>query len=441
MATDTTWLAQLQPASFRYRSFQVDSSEIVSGTDVVVREYPFGDLPTVFPMGTATERIKLSAYVVGPDYAIQRDALREVLSGPGTLVHPTYGAIKVFVAGPYTMREAPLREGCVVRFDLEFVRAEERQSVSELANTQADAILAATAAREAAQDKFAAEFSIKGVASWVQDNVVSRITESVDGVMGEINQATGLVTDVNDAIAGTYQVLRNGLTDLVAAPASLAGSVRDLFALPAQLEDSTLSALRGAYQDLFGLSATFSRPAFEQVIAANPDTGQLATMGLGVVLTTTTPTSSRVALDALDAATAKLFDTLAVASWVEAMATAEVESYEQSVQWRSLLYTRCTDLLARDSAGTGSAAAAADSSFHDAVLALLTAGLADLKARGRDQTRLTTTTPHAWTNIWSLSYELYGTAGWADEIMDMNPSLTHPMLVPPGQALTVVRHE
>ena len=53
-----TWLEQLLPASFRGVPFQVDTIEHQAGDNVVLREYPFQDLPTVFRMGEAAEEIK-----------------------------------------------------------------------------------------------------------------------------------------------------------------------------------------------------------------------------------------------------------------------------------------------------------------------------------------------------------------------------------------------
>ena len=79
--------------------------------------------------------------------------------------------------------------------------------------------------------------------------------------------------------------------------------------------------------------------------------------------------------------------------------------------------------------------------WHDAMLALLAAGLRDLQERSRDMARLDTWTPQAWMPVWAVSYRLYGTAAYADEILAMNPHIEHPLLVPPGKALRIARHD
>jgi prophage DNA circulation protein len=75
------------------------------------------------------------------------------------------------------------------------------------------------------------------------------------------------------------------------------------------------------------------------------------------------------------------------------------------------------------------------------VAALQTTALKDLQARSRDVVRLTSYTPKAWQPVWYISYFLFGTAAYADEILDLNPHITHPLLVPPGMALRIMRHD
>ncbi len=56
----------------------------------------------------------------------QRDRLIDALNkpGPGTLVHPTYGELKVCVDGEVRVSTSK-SEGRIVRFDLKFVEAGE----------------------------------------------------------------------------------------------------------------------------------------------------------------------------------------------------------------------------------------------------------------------------------------------------------------------------
>jgi prophage DNA circulation protein len=192
MDTGILWLDQLRPASFRGMAFQVDSYEMSAGNNVVVREYPFQDLPTVFAMGRAAEEIKISGYVIGADYTEQRDQLREQLDarGVGALVLPTLGTLMVSVAGKYTIKEAPTTEGGLARFDMTFVRSQARRYPVAVESSAPQAQRKALEAKEAAQDAFASGWSIKDAPGWAADKAVARLRESTEAIWGAASLAT-----------------------------------------------------------------------------------------------------------------------------------------------------------------------------------------------------------------------------------------------------------
>lgn len=190
-----SWIDLLQPASFRGVPFQVDAIEHQAGDNVVLREYPFQDLPTVFRMGEAAEEIKFSAYVIGDDYMDLRDRLREVLTGEGVLIHPTAGTMRVFVAGKYALKENPTAEGGIARFDLTFVRAEVRRYPTGVSNAPQTAKDKATAAKAASVDAFAAGFDLTGKPGWVADRVVARVTDSVSAAWDTMSTVTSGLGD------------------------------------------------------------------------------------------------------------------------------------------------------------------------------------------------------------------------------------------------------
>ena len=176
------WAGQLQAASWKDVPFHVDTSDITAGDNVVLREYPFQDLPTVFRMGEGAEEIKFSAYVIGKDYQAQRDALRQALTGEGVLIHPTSGAVRCWVNGKYTVREAPTTEGGMARFDLTFVRAEPRRYPRAVTNTADSLLSAALEMAKSAMDLFAAVWSLRGQQGWV----VQRLLDRFGGGLGEV---------------------------------------------------------------------------------------------------------------------------------------------------------------------------------------------------------------------------------------------------------------
>jgi prophage DNA circulation protein len=432
-----SWLDQLQKASWRGVTFEVDTVEVRAGDNVVLREYPFADLPNVFRMGTAAETVRLTAYVIGDDYLERRDQLRQALTGTGTLIHPTAGAMRASLADTYTMREAPLREGGVVRFDLTFVRAEPRTYPSTKPSTQAQAAAAASNAKAAAVAQFGKEFSLAGAPAWVQDRVVDRLSGMTDGLWSQIKGATSGITDFTDNITGVYQVLQGGLADLVKTPAALAGSVRQLMSLPAELQAGAGASFRAAYEAVFGVGSTVHQTDFEAVI--QPTSGQLAIFGAGDPTAISLDTAARSTLGQLNGACDKLYNTMALAAWVEVVAADDLAGYEDVVAQRKWLHDRCMTMLQAASEAPA-ALTDPDSSWHDAVLAMLAAALADMMARGADRSRLSAYQPQVCMSVWQLSYLLYGTTDWADELLANNPHIWHPLVVPAGQEVRVVRH-
>lgn len=437
----TTWLAQLKPASFRGVSFQIDSIDVSAGENLVLQEYPFQDLPSVTRMGEAAELVRVSAYVVGPDYQAQRENLRAALhnvpANGGELVHPTAGTMRVHVAEKYSIKEAPISQGCVVRFDITFVRAQVRVWGEPVPDPSEQAKEAAQKARDAALDEFEAGFKLAGAPGWVQARVVTRVSASLEKAWDGLQVATRNITDLNDQAVGAFQVLRNGMQELVRTPRAFAGAVNELFALPGELTAATGASFRGAFEGLFDLGSNLPNNAFE-VSLVTLEGLVMAGMGDGDALTR--DTAAQKALADLQAQSDRLFETLALAAWVEVVASVDLDGYDQALALRSRVKSQCTGMLMRASHSQASQGLAS-SSWYDSVTALLGASLNDLLSRSRDLARLTTYTPTHTTSIWLVSYELYGTTEWADEIWSMNPGIEHPMLVPPGRELRVVRHD
>ncbi|HAW1868790.1 TPA: baseplate protein [Escherichia coli] len=113
-----TWKDRLQDASFRGVPFKVEEESAGTGRRVETHEYPNRDKPYTEDLGKITFRPSITAYVVGDDCFDQRDRLIDALNkpGPGTLVHPTYGELKVCVDGEVRVSTSK-SEGRIVRFE------------------------------------------------------------------------------------------------------------------------------------------------------------------------------------------------------------------------------------------------------------------------------------------------------------------------------------
>ena len=433
------WLDQLQPASFRDVPFQVEGIEHQAGDNVVLREYPFQDLPTVFRMGEGAEEIKFSAYVIGDDYTVQRDRLREVLTGDGVLIHPTAGTMRVFVAGKYTIKENPVAEGGMARFDLTFVRAEVRRYPAGIANTQQTAKDKAEVAKASSVDAFAAAFDLTNKPGWAADRAVARVTDSVSAVWSNVAKVTNGLGDFTNRMIGNYQALRDGLNGLVRQPRLLANALATLFALPTDIGSAAARDFAAAFEGLWNMGAKVARRDFETAVMPAVGAG-LVIYGTGSATGIGLDTPARKQLAVLNDTIDQLVESLAFAGWVQAIAAADMTSYDDALALRTKANDQAKRLLLRSSTQAASDALPA-SSWHDAMMACLSASLADVRDRSRDLSRLTTYTPDGWMPVWLVSYRLFGTVAYVDEILDMNPHIAHPLLVPPGKALRVMRHD
>lgn len=443
------WLDQLKPASFRNVPFQVDTIEVTFGDNIVLREYPFQDLPTVFRMGDGIEEIKFSAYVIGGDYIARREALRAVLTGAGVLVHPTAGAIRVYVNGRPVIKENPRDEGGMARFDLSFVRAEARRYPVGVPNTQSQAVDAAKAASMAAQDQFKVDWNLLKVPGWAANGAIKNLTASLDGVWGQVKSVQAGLGDYSNGLISGFQTMRSNLNDLVRAPQQLASEIANIFSLPSDLEAASSRAFQNAFGWAFDLSAKVPRNDFESfVIPASASSGHaggsgdagLVIYGSGNAAALQTDSAARQQLVRLTAASDQLFETLATSSYVQVVAATELTAYDDALALRTAINTQCTRLLLEGSSLTPQGGLTA-TSWHSTVADMHATALGDLQARSRDLVRLTTYTPTGWEPVWYISYKLFGTAAYADEIMAMNPHIRHPLLVKPGKALRIVRHD
>lgn len=481
-----SWLDQLLPASFRGVPFQVDDISHSAGDTVVVREYPFQDLPTVFRMGEAAEEIRFSAYVIGDEYIAQREALRAVLTGEGVLVHPTAGSIRVYVAGRFSIKENPTYEGGVARFDLTFIRAESRRYPTGVTNTEGDAIEAADEATDAAEQQFATEFELDGLQGWVADSARFSMRSTLDAVWGQVGElasslgslgalgapaalgsldslasmgplgslrslaasgALGSLGDLNmladfgNKLIGSYQSASRGFDALVLQPRELAGALRDLFELPVQLPQPLAGRYQAAFAGLFEMAPILRRNVIEVPIV--PEVGQGFVMfGRGDPAFLGTDGAARGQLARVNAVCDQFIETLATAAYVRATAQFDLSAsdYDTVMAMRRAVNAQCTRLLVEASTRQAPESLPVKE-WHSAVISLQTTALKDLQARSRDVVRLDDYTPQAWQPVWYISYLLYGTATYADEILDLNPHIEHPLLVPPGKALRVMRHD
>lgn len=177
-----SWRTLLQPGSFRGVPFEViEDQERESGRRTVLHELPGRDDPIAQDLGRAARRWQFTALVLGADYLSRRDRLIEAFEreGPGELVLPLYGSLRVAVDGPVRISESTAAGGSA-RFIVTVVAVEDEALRLELIPGRAGPRVAASAnlLRDAARTAAAEKFSIANRPGWVVDQAIARLQMS-----------------------------------------------------------------------------------------------------------------------------------------------------------------------------------------------------------------------------------------------------------------------
>ncbi|WP_172951485.1 DNA circularization protein, partial [Escherichia coli] len=207
LSSSSGWRDRLQDASFRGVPFKVEEESAGTGRRVETHEYPNRDKPYTEDLGKITFRPSITAYVVGDDCFDQRDRLIDALNkpGPGTLVHPTYGELKVCVDGEVRVSTSK-SEGRIVRFDLKFVEAGELSYPTSGAATAQTLMSSCSALDDCISDSFRG-FSIDGVADFVQNDVVGNVSTMLGYVSDAMKVVDSAVSDAARLLQGDISVL------------------------------------------------------------------------------------------------------------------------------------------------------------------------------------------------------------------------------------------
>lgn len=408
----------LFPASFRGVPFEVNGASFEGGRRVQVHQYPQRDKPWAEDLGRAARNIDLDAFLVGPDYIEQANALIGAAEeeGPGTLVHPWFGTMEVSLKD---------ESSCRVRFDnalgraivsLSFVESGDLEFPSATDSTQAQSQSAADELCEAAAESFGSTFSVEGLASYVSDLASSNFASAFEFAAtlgGSFSSLSGW--------ASQLEGLADSVLDYFGDPIGLAQQVMDWFDLSDIV--ASLAGTNLAAGPTFA-SAAITVPRVESLGATVLGiVGVAGNGGAGGILNAPVP-----ALGLSPARTQQVTNTAAINALVRRALLA------QAVGMSSVVDTTVqTDALAvRDGLcrALDLESLVADDVSYEALQVARRAVWADITARASSGARLITITPGELTPALVLAYDQYEDAARGDEIAARN-NINHPGFVPP----------
>lgn len=396
------WRDELRPGSFRGVPFLIESHEASDGRRLAVHEFPLREGPSVQDLGGKARRYSLELFVLGPEYFAARDALKAALGqpGPGTLVHPYLGTMRVHV-DEASLRESA-REGGLARFRVAFVEAGDAPRPDVAPDTAASVRARADSALTAVASDFEQGFSVDGQPEWVRDDARSWIGQAVDAVREAVDAMPGMPAELSQLQSDLYD-LNSGLSTLLTSPGSLAAQIQATIGSMAGLSlmpDSVMAM----YRSLFGHGRDTVRPAAQ----VSPARERMH--------------DNRAAVDRLVRQSAIISASSASSDW----------EYSSSADARGV----------RDELGDALdlEAETAPDATYSALVDLRAAVVRDLTDRAMQLPRLVRVTPARTLPALVLAHQIYGDAGRAEEIVSRN-RLRNPLAVPGGQALEVLGDE
>ena len=248
---------RLSPGSFRGVPFLTPAHEMTSGHRGTVHERPGSNDHTTQPMGLMPRRFSVTAWVMGPDYDLDRDALIAALEKPGTgrLVHYFYGALDVEVepGKEFSVSESQDRGGMAV-FTIPFILAK-RPTLPILAASRYDRVKVKTGnAILESMRAFADKLNTSGIEE-VRAEVVTTL-QGATAIVGDVNAQINTLLATPTQVAGMITALGDQLAQLVATPSRFG---------------ELAAGLNAISEALFGAIADIGRALFDSTRTVDGD--------------------------------------------------------------------------------------------------------------------------------------------------------------------------
>lgn len=395
------WINQLKPASWRGVKFHADSLSANAGDDVVIREYPFQDLPTFQRMGEGKEEFTIQAYVIGSDYLSKRDALEKVLKGEGVLVHPTRGYIRCWVSAKYRVSENPTAEGGIARFDLTFTRAEARRYPHVKVNKERAAVDSSLGLIRSSVVAFTQLFDTNG-AGWVVADAIKQanaVVNNIESVFDGIHTGIDNISSFKRELFG----LRNNISSLMSDSEMLATHLESAMGYPDRTNGANTSLK--TFKQAFNFTLKRDSSPFN--------------------------TSSRIQQEGNAQALEKFFQRVVLANAVIALTELEEFGYQDMIDNRAWFLNAIKSQVFT----------AQTYKLSTSLAEMQTAVIEYMQSRPDLENKVFKYTPKAPQPLIYISYLLYGTIAYADELKANNPHITNPLLAPAGVEMVVINHD
>lgn len=165
------WKSRLQAASFKGVPFFTLDANYSFGRRLEINEFPDREIPHSRDLGRSADRFSTSAFVVGPNYDLDRDKLIAALrsKGEGELVTERYGTHRVRIVSGSVKEEG--KSGRFAKIVFTAVEAGANRSPGITPDTVGKVKAAAVDAQESSLTSYL--LKVDNGVGWVNDNVVA----------------------------------------------------------------------------------------------------------------------------------------------------------------------------------------------------------------------------------------------------------------------------
>jgi prophage DNA circulation protein len=423
---------KLRPASFRKIPFMVDGTEFETGRRTQIHEYPQRDKPYAQDMGRATRHIEFDAFVIGADYVEKANMLLGALEeyGPGALIHPWFGTLKVNVLTCRVVFDRGLGHAL---FTLSFVESGELAFPSSAASTAALSRKAAAKLEKVSVSRFAKVFAVLGKINALAVKALTLYGKVLSFLSNPVFALASLLG------FGTLPGNLVSLASLFGVPINLGWNFASLLNLSGKAKTGVLTGLVGV--SAVGL-------AVGSTVVETQNLASLQSFGLASGTTAAANDTlmmpivrgiTRMAVDPILAQPTTQTYTTATAAQMNANESAILANTRQLLLVQAVglsSYLDCSiydDIVAVKNELAAALDAEAlitdDDELYQALMEARAAMCRDLTERSRNSARLNTVTPPDVLPMLVTAYDYYENAGRDAEITQRN-KIKHPGFVP-----------
>lgn len=413
------WRLGLQQASFRGVPFFVESTTYSGGRRAIIRQYPQRDLPSSEDNGREARKYPINAFFVGPDFIADHQKLIAALetAGPGTLVHPFYGTVRVVIDGEFSVSINGQPVG-VASITIPFIEAGEEAAPKASADSLLKTLGGADKVVSAVKGWFAKTFNIEGMGDWYKTSAISQVTGVVDMVRDTLKTVVPGIDAIHDDIIDNLHDLLDNPSELGAAISDMIGSVKNVIDLPGRASDMVAGVLE---------SVGGGRKKTSTSTVIKPDPAVVARKLVTLAADARRQASTVQAASALPQRVQEAANAKAVLALVEDVALADAAGVSTTLP--ATVYDDICDVRDSITAALDDAAQSAPVETFEPLNALRVDVYADMTERASDSARIREMTLASVMPAVVLAYDLYLDAGRYEEIAERNKIL-NPAFLP-----------